>query len=133
MTNPSASNPSAFPLLTDGAIVYRLARSKSWLDTDNSAFTPAAFLRRRDECGLSVSIAVACSLEYAIAGAGVLHKCYGVAELQVGPIKSVGLDVLPDAVDHAEIVGMPTVDEDIARANYFADLLAEQTRLLWPK
>lgn len=132
MSNSSIEDASSLSPLNYTSIVYRLARSRSWVDEDNKAFVPRAFYRRENEPGISVSIADAVTLEFAISGAGVLNKCYGVASLQVGPIRDINLDVIPDTVDHANIIGMPLVSEDKARADYYADLLAEQSHLLWP-
>ncbi len=48
---------------------------------------------------------------------------------------SIGPEVVSDPVDvrHAEIIGAPLRDDDEGLATYYADLLAEQARLIWKR
>jgi hypothetical protein len=56
---------------------------------------------------------------------------YGVASLQVGKVRELGLDVVPDSPSHAQIVGLPYREDDRNNADRLARLLAEQSRLVW--
>jgi len=67
---------------------------------------------------------------------GYLHRIKDTGEaLQLAPkvIRDLGLEVVSDPVDarHAEIIGAPLRDDDEGLATYYADLLAEQARLVW--
>ena len=57
--------------------------------------------------------------------------CYGVARLEVGGIRELGLDVFPDSISHAEIAGLPYAENDPEMANLLADLLAQQSIVIW--
>ncbi|MDQ2809851.1 MAG: hypothetical protein M3Z04_23480 [Chloroflexota bacterium] len=102
------------------------------MNPDEEQFLPVAFLRRPSERDLSVDRVSLCSQEDARAG---LDPCHGLATLHVGWIRDLGLDVLPDALDnnpaHAKIVGLPSQDEDLAQAQFFATELARQSRVIW--
>ncbi|MCC3440184.1 hypothetical protein, partial [Microcoleus sp. PH2017_05_CCC_O_A] len=87
-----------------------------------------AYLLRPNEPGLSVTIASVCSPEQC---AAKFRNCYGVASLQVGQIRELGLDAVPDSASHAQIVGLPYVTDDRDRAERLADLLAERSRIVW--
>jgi hypothetical protein len=55
----------------------------------------------------------------------------GVASLKVGDVREIGLDVEQDAVNHANIMGLPHRDEDLAQAERLAGLLAKRSALVW--
>ena len=129
MNAGSGGTPPA-PLPCD-AILYRLLTKALWIDPDGGV-APAAFYRRHDEEGMSVFIVAVCSLEEAKT---LLNKVRGIATLHTGRVRDLGLDVVPDPVDmrHAEIVGVPLRDDDEGLATYYADLLAEQARVVWKR
>jgi hypothetical protein len=113
-------------------IVYRLITKVSWIDPDSHQVQGAAFQRRPDEDGLSVFITDRCSLDEAINSLG---RVRAVATLHVGRIRNLGLNVVPDLDDarHAEIVNMPLESEDPDQASHLAQLLAEQSRIIWTR
>ena len=112
------------------AIVYRALLRKQWLDEiRNEVNVPAYLLRkRRNEQGLSVNIASACTPEQCAAR---FRNCYGVASLHVGRIRDLGLNVVPDSSSHAQIVGLPYREDEPDRAGQLALLLAKQSRIVW--
>lgn len=140
MNTPTDTN---WPALDCSAILYRLARNKNWVDSDNDRLSSVAFLRRWDEMGLSVFIKDKCPLADAIA---TLKRCHGVGTLHTGRIRDCDggrLDVVADSEEHADIIGMPVGvigsipegivvgDEDLALANRISSLLAKQSRIKW--
>jgi len=119
------------PSLPCSTILYRLITKASWIDKDTGNVQPAAMVRRFDEDGLSVFIKALCTLPEAIV-LSTLTRVKGAVTLHVGHVRDLGLDVLSDPTDrrHAEIVGVPLEAEDLDRAIYLADLLAEQSRVV---
>lgn len=128
-------------VLPSESAVWRLIRKKAWKDPDTGELLPDAYIRRLgvDNDGLSVGIAGACTLaEFA----AQLKKVHGVASLQVGSVRDIGLDVLPDDPaqieveggvydpSHANIVGVPYVEDNPREAERLAGLLARQSRLI---
>jgi hypothetical protein len=118
--------------LPDAFVVYRAIRP-SWLDPDSPdpavpGLLPDAYYRRRiaDEEGLSVSLC----LDHA---RNALRNLRAVAALEVGQIRSLGLDVMldPDDPQHYLITGLPHPDEDPDRAEHLAGRLARLSRLAW--
>ena len=63
--------------------------------------------------------------------AAKFNNCFGVASLQVGQIRELGLDAVPDSPSHAQIVGLPHVKEDRDKAERLADLLAQRSSIVW--
>jgi hypothetical protein len=117
-----------FDSLADSAIVYRALLRRQWIDETSDLVSLFAYLLRPNEPGLSVTIAKVCSPEQC---AAKFKNCYGVASIQVGQIRELGLDAIPDSDSHAQIVGLPYVKDDRDRAERLADLLAERSRLVW--
>ncbi|MCC3422656.1 MAG: hypothetical protein JGK12_01705 [Microcoleus sp. PH2017_01_SCD_O_A] len=117
-----------FDSLADSAIVYRALLRRQWIDETSDIVLLFAYLLRPNEPGLSVTIASVCSPEQC---AAKFRNCYGVASLQVGQIRELGLDAVPDSASHAQIVGLPYVTDDRDRAERLADLLAERSRIVW--
>lgn len=128
MTETSYSSNSEFAPLTNSAIVYRALLRKQWIDETSDLVLLFAYLLRPNEPGLSVTIASVCSPEQC---AAKFNNCYGVASIQLGQIRELGLDAIPDSDSHAQIVGLPYVTDDRDRAERLADLLAERSRLVW--
>ncbi|MCC3413640.1 MAG: hypothetical protein JGK24_30110 [Microcoleus sp. PH2017_29_MFU_D_A] len=117
-----------FDSLADSAIVYRALLRRQWIDETSDIVLLFAYLLRPNEPGLSVTIASVCSPEQC---AAKFNNCFGVASLQVGQIRELGLDAVPDSASHALIVGLPQVKDDRDRAERLADLLAERSRIVW--
>lgn len=117
-----------FDSLADSAIVYRALLRRQWIDETSDIVLLFAYLLRPNEPGLSVTIASVCSPEQC---AAKFQNCYGVASIQVGQIRELGLDAIPDSDSHAQIVGLPYVKDDRDRAERLADLLAERSRIVW--
>ncbi|MEG3861223.1 hypothetical protein [Microcoleus sp. herbarium12] len=128
MNDKSSSSDSEFEPLPESAIVYRALLRRQWIDEANNLVVSSAYLLRANEPGLSVTIASVCSPEQC---AAKFRNCYGVASLQVGQIRELGLDAVPDSASHAQIVGLPYVIDDRDRAERLADLLAEQSIVIW--
>ena len=116
-----------FNTLPDSAIVYRALLRRQWIDEANLVVF-SAYLLRANEPGLSVTIASVCSPEQC---AAKFNNCFGVASLQVGQIRELGLDAVPDSASHALIVGLPQVKDDRNRAERLADLLAQRSSIVW--
>ncbi|KYC43772.1 hypothetical protein WA1_00990 [Scytonema hofmannii PCC 7110] len=87
-----------------------------------------AYFLRDSEPGLSVHLASVCSPEQC---AGFFRKCYGVASLEVGRVREIGLDVEQDSINHANIVGLPNREDNLAEAERLAGLLAKQSHIIW--
>jgi hypothetical protein len=82
----------------------------------------AYFLRAKGP-GLSVNLASQCSAQKC---AETFRKCYGVASLNVGDVQEIGLNVEQDSVNHANVVGLPHREDDLAEAERLAGLLAKR-------
>ena len=128
MTDKSSQNESEFELLDESAIVYRALLRRQLIDEENNSVLLFAYLLRANEPGLSVTIASVSSPEQC---AAKFRNCYGVASIQVGQIRELGLDAIPDSASHAQIVGLPYVTEDRNRAERLADLLADRSIIVW--
>jgi len=114
--------------LSEVLIVYRALLRKQWIDETSDLVLLFAYLLRPNKPGLSVTIASVCSPEQC---AAKFKNCYGVASIQVGQIRELGLDVIPDSTSHAQIIGLPYVTDDRDRAERLADLLADSSRIVW--
>lgn len=100
-----------------------------WFDVQTGQARPGAFLRKpKDEVGISVGIAAQCPISEFVDG---FSTCYGVFTLHVGRIRNLGLDILPDPLRHANIIGLPFQNENQAEAERLAGKLAKQARPLW--
>jgi len=128
MTETSYSSNSQFEPLADSAIVYRALLRKQWIEKENNLVLFDAYLLRQNDRGLSVTVASVCAPEQCAAN---FKNCYGVASLQVGQIRELGLDAVPDSASHAEIIGLPYPKDDRDRAERLADLLAERSIIVW--
>jgi hypothetical protein len=112
-------------------IVLRAVLRRRNIDRENSRLLAAAFLLRTRQDGTKekgLSVSYDCSPAECAAG---FDKCHGVASLHVGRVRNLGLDVIPDKVDHANIVGLPHPEDDPAEAERFASKLRRQARLVW--
>jgi hypothetical protein len=121
--------------------VWRLAGRKNLIEKDRGKLTPEAFYRRPAtadyelEKGLSVNIGAGCSVDFvkAMQFQPQPFRASGAAELIVGQIRGLemGLDVESDEETHAEIIGVPTLEEDPQRATDIAHQLAELSSVVW--
>lgn len=129
MSGNSNGDVELEPLLCS-EIVYRALLRKRWINEDTFRVKADAYFLREQEkhTGLSVSIARTCSPQQC---AKKFRECFGVASLQVGHIRDIGLDVVPDALTHANIVGLPYREDDPDRAERFAGLLAKRSHIVW--
>jgi hypothetical protein len=109
-------------------IVYRALLRKQWIDEDTGTIKADAYFLRSHESGLSVNLASVRSPEQC---AAKFKKCHGIASLHVGRVRDLGLDVEQDSPDHANITGLPSREDDPAKAERLAGLLAKRSRLQW--
>jgi hypothetical protein len=119
---------SHFEPLPEGAIVYRVLLRKQWIDEDTARVKADAYFLRDGEPGLSVNIASACSPEQC---ADLFRKFYGVASLEVGRIRELGLDAEQDSANHANITGLPYRGDNLDEAERLAGLLAKCSHIVW--
>jgi hypothetical protein len=122
------SSMKQFEPLPEDAIVYRSLLRKQWINEDTGRVKADAYFLRANETGLSVSLASSCSPQQC---AETFRKCYGVASLEVGDVREVGLDIEQDSVNHANVVGLPYREDDLAEAERLAGLLAKRSHLVW--
>ncbi|PHX55120.1 hypothetical protein CP500_012480 [Tychonema bourrellyi FEM_GT703] len=101
MIESSSESRSEFENLPDHTLVYRGLR-KGWIDRDRSIVKlDAYYLRQRiKEEGISVNFSIEQSLS-------ALKNCAGVASLNVGEIRELGLNVVRDSSSHGSIMGLP--------------------------
>jgi hypothetical protein len=89
--------------------------------------TTQAFFLRNDERVDGLSVRFRCSYPTCRAD---FHPSYGVLALTVQSVLSLTLTVIPDAIDHANIQGLPHKDDEPSQATYFARRLSEASRLV---
>ena len=125
MIEPSSGSASEFETLPDLTLVYRALR-KGWIDRDRSIVkSDAYYLRQRiNEQGISVNFSIEQSLS-------ALRNCEGVASLNLGGIRELGLNVVRDSSSHGSIIGLPYREDNRPRADELALLLARQSRIVW--
>ncbi|MEH2113032.1 hypothetical protein [Nostoc sp.] len=119
---------SQFRSLPKDAVIYRALLRKQWVDEDTGRVKADAYFLRALESGLSVNLATVCSPEQC---AGLFRKCYGIASLEVGDVRKIGLDVEQDSANHANIIGLPHREDYLAEAERLAGLLAKQSHIVW--
>jgi hypothetical protein len=130
MNKQPSGSETEFESLSNSETVYRALLRKQWINEDTGLVESEAYYLRKNknEQGLSVSIASVSTPEEC---AAKFKKCYGVARLEVGCICELGLDVIPDSISHAEIVGLPYAEDDPEQADSLADSLAQQSQIAW--
>ncbi len=119
---------SQFEALPEDAIVYRSLLRKQWINEDTGKVKADAYFLRANEPGLSVNLASECSPQQC---ANLFRKCYGVASLEVSDVREIGLNVKQDSKNHANIVGLPDREDNLAEAERLAGLLAKKSHLVW--
>ena len=102
-----------FDPLPDDATVYRALLRKQWINEDTGQVKADAYFLRVNEPGLSVNLASACSPSQC---AALFRKCHGIASLEVEGVRKIGLDVKQDSINHANILGLPYREDDLAEA-----------------
>ncbi len=117
-----------FEPLPEDAIVYRSLLRKQWINEDTGRVKADAYFLRANETGLSVNLASTCSQQQC---AKMFRQCYGIASLEVGDVREVGLDVEQDSTNHANVVGLPYREDNLAEAERLAGLLAKCSPLVW--
>jgi hypothetical protein len=117
-----------FDPLPNDATVYRALLRKQWINEDTGKVKADAYFLRVNEPGLSVNLASVCSPAEC---AELFRKCYGIASLEVKGVREVGLDVEQDSVNHANVIGLPYREDDLAEAERLAGLLAKQSQVVW--
>lgn len=128
MTDNSEIIITEFAILPCSEIVYRALMKKKWINEDTGRIRPDAFFLRkhREETGLSVNIAAVCTPE----DCAERFKCKAVASLHIGNVRNLGLDIVQDNFNHANITGLPYREDDLAEAERLAGLLAKQSRII---
>jgi hypothetical protein len=125
MIEQSSGSVSEFEELPDNIVVYRALR-KGWIDRDRSIVkSDAYYLRKRiNEQSISVNFSIEQSLS-------ALRNCEGVASLNVGEIRELGLNVVRDSSSHGSIIGLPYREDNRLKADELALLLARLSRIVW--
>jgi hypothetical protein len=125
---------STFDRLADALDVFRtVTRARDF--SDGRALAGAFFRRAADKKGLSVDF----NVEVPAGCAAQLDPTSkrAVLKLQVLAIRStpLGLDVIPDALTHGNIVGVPFYDDEAERlrAEQIAAKLVEVAEVVWAK
>ena len=116
-------------VLEDATRVHRVLKYPSCISKKDGKVNRKVFLRKLDEQdGLSVTNPLICTPEQVCA---TFSECFGTVTLQVGQIRGLGLDVIPDTepsdeypCDHALIIGLPPRDTD--QNIYIAESLANK-------
>jgi hypothetical protein len=105
-------------------LLLRVLLRRSELDDPRSAF----FLRANEkDSGLSVNFDYTpdeCRAQ------PCFDKTYGVRSLTVQSVQALALGVQPDEPHHANITGLPHVDDDPDRAEYLAGQLERVSTLV---
>jgi hypothetical protein len=128
MVEMAESSMNQFKQLLADSVVYRAILRKQWIDEDTGKVKADAYFLRATESGLSVNIASACSPQQC---AQLFRKCYGIASIEVGRVREIGLDVEQDSPNHANIIGLPHQEDNLAEAERLAGLLAKRSRIVW--
>jgi hypothetical protein len=105
------SSMNQFEPLSADNIVYRAILRKQWIDEDTGRVKADAYFLRTNEFGLSVNLASVCFPEQC---ARLFRKCYGIASLEVGRVREIGLDVEQDSLNHANITGLPHQEDNLS-------------------
>ncbi|XZO04495.1 MAG: hypothetical protein ACM65L_12625 [Microcoleus sp.] len=125
MIEQSSGSASEFEELPDNIVVYRTLR-KGWINGDRLIVkSDAYYLRQRiKEQGISVNFSIEQSLS-------ALKNCEGVASLNVGDIRELGLNVVRDSLSHGSIIGLPYREENRPKADELAIFLARKSQIVW--
>jgi hypothetical protein len=126
MTDRSKDIELDFPPLPCNKIVYRSLTKRRWINEDTGQILPSAFHLRKDKLEIGVSVNVISPQDCV----KIFNKCTIVASLHVGRVRDLGLDVVQDKDNHANIIGLPYPEDDLAVAENLGGLLAKQARII---
>jgi hypothetical protein len=115
---------SAFETYPCHKIVYRACLYPDWIKPNRKIKKQAFFRYDKDKRGISVTPDLAHCTD------GLTGETFGTIALPVGWVRDLGLDVIPDSPTHANIVGVPTRDQNRELAMHLADGLAKIARVL---
>jgi hypothetical protein len=138
MTDDSNIIIPNFPPLLCNEIIYRLPRNKGWIDRKTYKVSPGAFLLRKhlNEIGVSVNISTLpkdCMERFKCEDLLSLARKFGCKEiisLHVGRVRDLGLDVIQDRLNHANITGLTYKEDDPAEVERLTGFLAKQSRII---
>jgi hypothetical protein len=103
-------------------IVYRAIIKEDWIRPGGRKVRKQAFYRFNiDTDGLSVNPTPKDAFNYF-----TREQVFGFVSLHVGRLRDHGLDVIPNRADHANIVEIPTRDQNRDEAMRLAELLADE-------
>lgn len=112
-----AAPPPPLPVqLVGEEVLYRALRTKAEQEDKRRAF-----LLRQDEKNDGLSVKYACSSDDC---ENELKKSYGVLSAIANQVAGLGLRVVPDKPQHANIKDIPHIEEDAARAMLIAGQLS---------
>lgn len=120
MSEQGAALPALLPQVT----LLRVLLRRKELDDPR-----AAFFLRADEKGSGLSVNFDYTPEECRAQL-CFNKTYGVRSLLVESVVQLELGVEPDEPRHANITGIPHVDDDASRAEYLAGQLENVSTLV---
>ncbi len=114
------------PLSNEVKIYRAILRPKGWFDPDTGLIDAKAFKLRLERNPPEMKISAALSPEKAVSliPSG---KTYGVIEIQIKDIRSLGLNVVQDKPNHISITGIPCDEQS---AQDYAVKLADVARLV---
>ncbi len=107
MTQSAVDNPSTPTCPSNFSLVYRALLKKRYINQSRREVQPEAFLCRpgNDFLGLSVNFTAEQCLAHFV------KPPHGIAHLHIDDIHSLLLDVIPTRPDHANISGVPRLEE----------------------
>ena len=123
-------------LLSSNAVVFRAISYKRWISGDE--VSPDAFMLRPlkndrpAEHDLSMLTRADCSKD--VCFAPQIKDCSGELVVEVGFIRSLGLEVIDDAEEtgipnHASILKLPLPEKDLLNARFLAGKLAKEAKI----
>lgn len=112
---------SVYRLGVEDELLRALTKS-SWVQSLQEAF----FLKE-DERETGLSVAHHSTIQRC---REMFNKTYGVASLLTGAVLGLGLAVIPDSQEHANIQGLPHKDDDPEKAEWFASQLAAKSTIV---
>lgn len=104
-------------------IVFRAQLYKDWITSSGKVRKQAFYRMNKDKGGISVSRTPENCAD------GLTEPIHGKITLHVGRVRTLGLDVIPDAPNHANIQVVPTRDENDRLARTLAEDLANMARV----
>jgi hypothetical protein len=119
-----AAHAGAVRVLVNADVLLRALLRRAELDDPVTAF----FIRNNErDTGLSVSFDLTpdeCRAQ------ACFEKTYGVRSLLVQSVRELDLEIVPDEPCHANVKGVPHVDDDPDRAEFLAGQLLKISELV---